>query len=87
MPERSILAEPGIDRLEWFRVQPVDAVTAVAALFDEAGTAQQTQMLGNGRAGNGKGLSDVPGGKATAAEEVQDGPACGVGECAEDGFL
>ena len=78
------MIEPGIHHAKWAGVEPVNAVAAVAAFFDEAGAPQQAQMLGNGRAGNRKGLGDAPGGKAASAQQIEYRPACGIGKRPEN---
>ena len=80
------MIEPAIHHAKWPGVEPVNAVAAVAAFFDEAGAPQQTEMLGDGGTGNRKGLGDAAGGKAAAAEQIEYGPARGIGECAENGL-
>jgi hypothetical protein len=50
------------------------------------GAAQQAQVLGDGRAGDGKGFGNLPGRLAAAAQEIEDGPACGIGQGLECGF-
>ena len=78
------MTEPGIHDAKWPGVEPVNAVAAVAAFFDEAGAPQQTQMLGNGGTGNRKGLGDPSGRKAATAQQIEHGPARGIGERAEN---
>ena len=78
------MIQPVVHGAKWSGVEPVDAVAAVAAFFDEAGAAQQTQMLGNGGAGNRKGLGDAAGGKAAPAQQVEYGATRGIGKRAED---
>jgi len=78
------MIEPGIHHAKWPGVEPVDAVAAVAAFCDEAGAPKQTEMLGDGGTGNRKGLGDAAGGKAAVAEQIEYGPARGIGECAEN---
>ena len=78
------MTEPGIHDAKWPGVEPVNAVAAVAAFFDKAGTTQEAEMLGNGGAGNRKGLGDAAGGKAALAQQIEYGPARGIGERAEN---
>jgi hypothetical protein len=85
-PESAVLIEPGIDGAEGFGIELVDAVTAVALLADQVRATEQAQVLGNGGAGDGKGLGNVSGGLASAAQEVEDGAAGGIGESLEGCF-
>jgi hypothetical protein len=86
LPEHPVVAEPGIDRSERLRVQLVQAPPALAAFVHEMRAAQQAQVLRDGRARNGKGLSDSSGGQAAPAQEVQHGAAGGIGQRAECGL-
>lgn len=87
LPERPIVAEPRIDGLQRAGIQLVDAVPALSAFPDEAGAAQQAQVFGDGRPGNGKRLGDAAGGPASVAEEIEDGAARGIGQSAERAFV
>ena len=58
----------------------IDAVTAFAVFVDQMGTAEKAQVLGNGGAGDGKGLGNFTGRLAAAAEQIEDGTAGGVGQ-------
>jgi len=51
------------------------------------GAAQQTQVLGDSWTGDGESSGDLPGGLATAAEQVEDGSTGGISEGVERGFL
>jgi hypothetical protein len=48
-PETAELSQPGIDRLKWFRLQPVETALCVHRGFHETGLAQHSQVLGHGR--------------------------------------
>jgi len=48
LPEDTILFEPFVDCLQWFRVELVETVTAFASFFHEVGASQQTQMFRDG---------------------------------------
>jgi len=78
------MIQPGIHDAKWSGIEPVNAVAAVAAFFDEAGAPQQTQMLGDGGTGNRKGPGNAAGGKAAAAQEIEYGAARGIGESEEN---
>lgn len=75
--------KPRVDGLQGFSIETVEAQAAVAALLDEAGATEQAQVLGDGGAGDRKGMGDLAGGKAASAEQIEDGAACGVGESGE----
>jgi hypothetical protein len=85
-PERTVLLDPGVDGSERFGIQVVDAVAAFAVFSYQMGATQEAQVLGNGWAGDGKGFGDLAGGLAAAAEEIEDGPARGIGKGLEGGF-
>jgi len=71
------MAEPGIDGSERRRVQLVKAAPALATFAHKMGAPQQAQVLGDGRARDREGLSDLSGGQAAPAQEVQHGAAVG----------
>jgi hypothetical protein len=48
-PEAAELSEPGVHLLKWFRFQPVETALCVHGGLDEAGVAQDSQVLGDGR--------------------------------------
>jgi len=77
------MIQPNIHDAKWSGVEPVNAVAAVAAFFDEAGAPQQTEMLGNGGTGNRKGFGDAAGRKAASAQQIEYGAARGIGERTE----
>ena len=86
LPEVAVLVEPGIDGAQRLGIKLIDTVAALAVLPHEVGAAQQPQVLGDGRAGNGKSLGDLSGGLAAAAKQVEDRTPRGVGEGLESGF-
>jgi hypothetical protein len=77
--------EPGINAAKRSGVEPVKAVAAAAVLADKAGAAEQAEMLGDGGAGDRESTSDLSGGLVALAKEIEDRPAGGVGQGAEDG--
>jgi hypothetical protein len=85
-PEAAVLLEPGIDCAEGFGIELVDAMTAFTVLADEMGATQQAQMFRDRRTRDGKSLSNVSGGLAAAAQEVEDGSAGRIGERLEGSF-
>lgn len=85
-PEKAVVLEPMIDGAEALRVETVKAVAADALFVDEMGVAEQAEVLGDGRAGDWEGASDLSRGLMALAKEVEDGAARGIGEGAEDGI-
>jgi hypothetical protein len=55
-------------------------------LLHQVSAAQQAQMFGDGRAGDGKSLGDFSRGLAASAQKIEDGAACGIGKSLEGGF-
>jgi hypothetical protein len=86
LPEVPISVDPGIDGAERLGIQLINAVTAFAVFADQMGAAEKAQVLGNGGAGDGKGLGNFTGRLAAAAEQIEDGTAGGVGQSLESGF-
>jgi hypothetical protein len=84
--EVAVLVEPEVYSAEGFGVELVDAMAAFAVLAHEMGATQKAQVPGDGRARDRKGLGDFSGGLATAAKEVEDGAAGGIGKGLEGGF-
>jgi hypothetical protein len=78
--------EPMIDGAEGLRVETVKAMAADAVFADEAGAAEQAEVLGDGRAGDWEGARDLSGGLMALAKEVEDGAAGGIGEGPKDGI-
>jgi len=68
LPEVSILIEPGINGAERFGIEMVDAMPALAVFVNQMSAAQQAQVFGDGRPGNGKGLGNFSGGLAAAPQ-------------------
>ena len=44
-PEAAERSQPGIDRLKWFRFQPVETALCVHHAFYETGLSQHAQVL------------------------------------------
>jgi len=72
--------EPRIDGSQRLGIKVVEAMAALAALHNEMSAAQDGEMTGNGRAGDGEGFGDAAGRLTAAAEEVENRTAGGVGE-------
>ena len=85
-PEDRGIARSRIDGAQRFGIELVDAVAALAMFADQMGPAQQSQVLGDGRARDREGFGDLAGGLAAAAEEIEDGAAGRIGESLESGF-
>lgn len=83
LPKHSIFVEPGINRPERRRIQPVHALPAHPALFYQMPASQQTQVFRNGRTGDRKDSGNLTGGPASLPQQVKHGPAGGVGESTE----
>jgi hypothetical protein len=83
-PEEAVVVEPVIHGTEGLGVEAVIAMSSHAMLADEAGAAEKSEMLGDGRAGDREGAGDLSGRLMAGAEEVEDGAAGRVGEGAKD---
>jgi len=84
LPKRSIMIQPVVHGAQRSGIELIDAMAAVAALFDKARAAQQAQMFGDGGAGNRKRLGDTASREIAPAEEIEDGAACGIGQRVEN---
>jgi hypothetical protein len=85
-PEDAVLLDPGVDGAEGFGAELINPIAALAMFSDQVGAAQQAQVLGDGGARDGEGLSDLSSGLAAATEQVEDGAAGGIGESLEGGL-
>jgi len=85
-PEDAVLLDPGIDGAKRLRIQLINPIAAFAVFADQMGAAEKSQVLGDGRAGDGKGFGDLSSGLAAATEKIEDGATGGVGEGLEGGF-
>jgi len=85
-PEGAILRDPGIDGAEGFGIELVDTVASGAVLANQMRAAEQAQMFGDGRAGDGKSAGDLSGGLAAAAQQIEHRAASGIGESLEGGL-
>jgi hypothetical protein len=86
-PENAVLLDPRVDGAQGFGIQLVDAVAAFAVFANEVGAAQQAEMFRNRWTGDGKSAGDLPRGLAAAAEQIQNGASCRVGESLEGGLV
>jgi len=82
-PEDAVLAQPGIDGAQGSRIQLVDAVAARPMFPNQTSASEQAQMFRDGWPGDGKESSNPAGGKPFLPEEIENGPARWIGECAE----
>jgi hypothetical protein len=73
------MLDPGVDSAERLRIELVDSIAAFAVFADQMGAAEKAQVLGDGGTGYGKGFGNLPGGLATAAEEIEDRATGGIG--------
>lgn len=85
-PEPPELIEPGIHLLKWFRLQPVETTLGVHCRLDEAGLAQYSQVLRDGRLRHTKLLLDLSYRLFGRGQKAQDRAAVRLGNDFEDGF-
>jgi hypothetical protein len=69
-PEDTVLLEPGVDGAEWFGIQLVNPVAAFAVFADEMGTAKKSEMFRDGGSRDRKGIRELAGRLAAAAEQI-----------------
>ena len=74
-----------VDGAQGLGVEAIVAVAADAMFADEAGAAEQAQVLGDGGAGNRESVGDLSGGQVALKEKVENGATRRIGEGAEDG--
>jgi hypothetical protein len=84
-PELAVMSEPLIDGTERLGIQTVEPVAAETVFADESGTAEQAEVLGDGRARDRKGAGDLAGGLLALAKEIENRAARGVGQGAKNG--
>jgi hypothetical protein len=85
-PELPVLLDPGVYGAERFRIEMVNAVAAFSVLAYQMRVTKKTEMLGNRRPGNGKGIGDLSCRLAATAQKIQNSAASGVGERLKSGF-
>jgi len=86
LPEDAIRLQPRIHSLQWPGIQLVDTVATLATLFDQMGAAQEAQMFGYGGAGYRESLRNPTGWLASLPQQVENGPARGIGQGVEGRF-
>ena len=79
-PKNAVLFQPGVNSFQRLWIQRVKAMAAFPSLLDQMRAPQQAEMLRDCRTGNRKCAGDLAGGLASAAQQVKDGTACGIGE-------
>ena len=79
-PQLAVGRQPRVEGLERCGTQPVDAPLRVGADVDEAGVAQDAQMLGHRRLADGEVVDEVADGQIGAPEQIQDAAPVGLGE-------
>src|SRR2546426_6572306 len=85
-PEYTILLQPGIHCTQGFWIELVKAMSSLPAFPDQMRPAQQPQVLGDRRPRHRKGPRDLSRGLASLPQEIEHGPAGGIGERVEGGF-
>jgi len=71
LPEHPIRLQPRIDGLERCWIQFVNPVPSLAALLDQVGTPQQSQMLRDRRSGYGKFLGNTARGLTPLSQQIE----------------
>lgn len=61
-------------------------MAAFPVLAHEMGAPQEAEVSGDCRAGNWKSLSNLSGGLTALTQQVQDSPACGIGQRLKSGL-
>lgn len=85
-PELAVLLDPRVDGAQRPRIQLIHTMATFPVLANQVSTPQQTQVLRDGRAGNGKCAGDLSSGLRAPAQEIENGAAGGIGEGLECGF-
>ena len=85
-PEATELSEPGVELLEWSRLQPIEPALSVYSRFDETGVSQDAKVLGDGRLGHPELTLDVADGLFGGEQEAENRAAIGLGDDLECGF-
>ena len=67
-------------------IELVEPAGAVLGVSDESGIFENAQMLRNGGAADGQGLSQFVDGDGSGSELLKDGHACGITERVEAGL-
>jgi hypothetical protein len=79
-PHGPVGGEPLVDLLQGLAADAVEAALGVDAGFDQTGVAEDTEVLGDGRLADGKGLDEVSDRALAVPEEIEDAPAVALGQ-------
>jgi len=85
-PEAAKLSQPVIDFLKRLRSEPVETALRVHRGFDEAGVAQDAQVLGDSRLRHAKPALNLSHGLLRRNQKAQDGPPVWFSDDFECGF-
>jgi hypothetical protein len=80
LPKAAIAIEPGFELLERRGSQRIDSALRVDADIDEAGVAQNTQVLGYLRLAETKTINEVANGAWSVEQQLNDVKAIGLGQ-------
>ena len=82
-PEDAVLLDPRIHGAQGFWIELVDAISSFAMFTNQVGSAQQAEVLGDGRTRYRERLGYLSCGLAAPAKQIQDRPARRIGESLE----
>ena len=85
-PETTELSEPSVELLEWSGLQSVETALGIHCRFDEAGVAQDAEVLGDGRLRHAELTLDLTVGLLGRGQEAEDRAAIGLGDDLEGIF-
>jgi hypothetical protein len=80
LPEAAIAIEPGLELLERRGSQRIDSTLRVDADIDEAGVAQNTQVLGYLRLAETETINEVANGAWSVQQQLNDVKPIGLGQ-------
>ena len=86
LPEDAILLQPRVHGLQRFRIELVQAMPPFALLLHQMGAAQQAQVFGNRGPRHRKRPRNLPGRLDSLPQQVEYGPARGIGQGVEGSF-
>jgi len=79
-PQLPVRLQPGVDGAQRFGTQVVDALLCIRPDFDQAGVAEDTQMLGDRRLADGEVVDERADGQIRAPEQVENAASVWLGE-------
>ncbi len=85
-PEAAEGIQPGIELLQGFGPETIEAALGVDGGFDKAGVAQDAEVFGDGRLGQLEATLNVADRLPGGDEQAEDGAAVGLGDDFEDGL-